>query len=338
MCVIYDTYKMSTARSFSFICLVLAVVGGVSGREYTVSGVSSGAFMAIQNHVAYNKDVVGVAAIAGGPFFCAQAKLEIALHACMVEPEFISVEELVAVTYSTYATTGTIDSPAYTAGDKIWLFSGVQDHKVNSGVVAKAYTYYTGIGADESDMELRNDIQAAHAMVTDNFGNDCTYFGSPYIDNCQFDAAGHLLSHLLGKELKPREKAPESNIVSFSQSKYGIFNESVGFAENGYAYVPTGCQNGNMQSCDLHVAYHGCLQAPENINTTFVLHAGYNEWAEANNVVVIYPQAKSNALNPEGCWDWWGFTGPAYASKVGLQLQVIGKMVEDWGSRSSSSF
>ena len=177
---------MSTARSFSFICLVLAVVGGVSGREYTVSGVSSGAFMAIQNHVAYNKDVVGVAAIAGGPFFCAQAKLEIALHACMVEPEFISVEELVAVTYSTYATTGTIDSPAYTAGDKIWLFSGVQDHKVNSGVVAKAYTYYTGIGADESDMELRNDIQAAHAMVTDNFGNDCTYFGSPYIDNCSF--------------------------------------------------------------------------------------------------------------------------------------------------------
>merc|ERR1712167_16129 len=124
------------------------------------------------------------------------------------------------------------------------------DHKVNSGVVAKAYTYYTGIGADESDMELRNDIQAAHAMVTDNFGNDCTYFGSPYIDNCQFDAAGHLLSHLLGKELKPREKAPESNIVSFSQSKYGIFNESVGFAENGYAYVPTGCQNGNMQPCD----------------------------------------------------------------------------------------
>ena len=105
--MIYDTYKMSTARSFSFICLVLAVVGGVSGREYTVSGVSSGAFMAIQNHVAYNKDVVGVAAIAGGPFFCAQAKLEIALHACMVEPEFISVEELVAVTYSTYATTGT---------------------------------------------------------------------------------------------------------------------------------------------------------------------------------------------------------------------------------------
>ena len=56
--------------------------------------------------------------------------------------------------------------------------------------------------------------------------------------------------------------------------------------------------------CPLHVAFHGCLQSLGKINTTFVEHAGYNAWAEANGIVVLYPQATANALNPKGCWDW----------------------------------
>lgn len=307
-------------------------------RPYTVSGVSSGAFMAIQHHISFNKDVVGVGAIAGGPFFCAQDKLEIALHVCMTAPEFISVSELVGITYSTYLTTRTIDNPSFTKGDKIWLFSGVNDKKVKPGVVAKTFSYYSELGAVDSDIELRGDIQAAHAMVTDRFGSDCSYFGSPYIDNCNFDAAGAMLQHFFNGTLKPRVKANSNFIFSFPQTKYVdeiLVNNisSVGLADVGYVYIPKNCQGGKMSKCRVHVAYHGCLQAPENINTTFVEHAGYNEWGEANDIVILYPQAASNVFNPEACWDWWGYTGPDYSCRIGSQLSAIGKMVGDFMDR-----
>ena len=34
--------------------------------------------------------------------------------------------------------------------------------------------------------------------------------------------------------------------------------------------------------------------------------AGYASWADANDIVVLYPQAKTTTANPEGCWDWFG--------------------------------
>jgi poly(3-hydroxybutyrate) depolymerase len=47
----------------------------------TVSGVSSGGYMATQYQVAYSRDVIGVAVIAAGPWFCARGSLVRALDA-----------------------------------------------------------------------------------------------------------------------------------------------------------------------------------------------------------------------------------------------------------------
>ena len=42
------------------------------------------------------------------------------------------------------------------------------------------------------------------------------------------------------------------------------------------------------------------------MSNEFSLHAGYNEVAEANDIIVLYPQAENTTIpfNPEGCWDW----------------------------------
>ena len=56
----------------------------------------------------------------------------------------------------------------------------------------------------------------------------------------------------------------------------------------GYVYVPTACQKG--ASCVLHVNFHGCQQTLADIGTQYVEHVGLNEWAEANNIIVLYPQ------------------------------------------------
>ena len=48
------------------------------------------------------------------------------------------------------------------------------------------------------------------------------------------------------------------------------------------------------------------------VQDVFSRNAGYNAIAEANNIIVLYPQAVNSTLNPRGCWDWWGYTSPAY--------------------------
>ena len=54
----------------------------------TVSGLSSGAFMAVQMHVAFSDRIAGAGVIAGGPYGCAQGSLLLALDDCMeTDPE-----------------------------------------------------------------------------------------------------------------------------------------------------------------------------------------------------------------------------------------------------------
>lgn len=43
------------------------------------------------------------------------------------------------------------------------------------------------------------------------------------------------------------------------------------------------------------------------IGTTFAEHAGYNQVAEVNNIIILYPQTHSSTLNPNGCFDWYVF-------------------------------
>lgn len=45
----------------------------------------------------------------------------------------------------------------------------------------------------------------------------------------------------------------------------------------------------------------------------FARHAGYVEVAEANDIIVMFPQVENNLItNPFGCWDWWGYEGNNY--------------------------
>lgn len=322
----------------------------MSRVPHTVSGLSAGAFMAVQHHIVHSSDVDAVGAIAGGPFWCAKANAITAQTACMKTPALIDVAELVTVTHTT-AATGFIDSLRNLVGQRVWLFSGMSDTEVVPGVVGKLRDYYLKLGVRPDDMRTVFNVSAEHAMPTLTFGSACDFFGPPFMNRCGYDAAGDLLRFLLGSPgaeplLPPTAPADDSSLVAFDQSRFAppVGLKAAGLAGLGYAYVPARCarqrhalmfgkvgamvEGASNASCRLHVAYHGCHQGEEEINTTFVRHAGYNRWAEANQIVVLYPQARRTALNPNGCWDWWGYTGPDYASNVGLQLRAVRRMVE----------
>eukprot|EP01124_Arcella_intermedia_P015602 TRINITY_DN22151_c0_g1_i1.p2 TRINITY_DN22151_c0_g1~~TRINITY_DN22151_c0_g1_i1.p2 ORF type:complete len:122 (+),score=27.38 TRINITY_DN22151_c0_g1_i1:718-1083(+) len=107
---------------------------------------------------------------------------------------------------------------------------------------------------------------------------------------------------------------------------------AISMDQYAYAYVPSNCQ-GSSNNCKLHVALHGCLQSSGLIGTTYVEHAGFNEWAETNNIVVVYPQAVVSVVNPQGCWDWWGYTNDHYADKGGPQIQTINNIIQSFLSQ-----
>ena len=59
----------------------------------------------------------------------------------------------------------------------------------------------------------------------------------------------------------------------------------------------------------------------DTIGEDYVMHGGYNEVADANNIVILYPQAKRSLTipyNPNGCFDWWGYNDGGLTSDYGM--------------------
>lgn len=269
----------------------------------SVSGVSAGGYFAVQFHVAFSETIMGAGILAAGPFWCAQDDIEIALSSCMVKPELISVAELVAITYTT-ALSKSIDYPSHLSSDRVFLFSGTLDTVVDPGVVKKLAEYYSRFIITGS-LNMVDSIPAEHSMVTDDYGNSCGVFSSPFINNCNYSAALNLLQHIY-RDITPANSsaAIAENLLEFDQSEFfADLPKLVSMDSTGFVYVPTACQK-RARACRLHLAFHGCLQGRMFINSTFVLHAGYNGLAEANDIIVLYPQLRNSTLNPNGCWDW----------------------------------
>ena len=298
-----------------------------AGKDLTVSGVSSGAYMAVQFHVAHSSVVKGAGAIAGGPYYCAQGSLWTAYYNCMTpglwtplpSPAFLKTEtELLA-------RSGQIDATDNLAQARVWLFGGRNDRTVAQEVVKSLGAYYTLHGAKPV---LVTDKPAGHAMVTEKAGNDCSMSEPPYINHCDYDAAGELLKHLLGPLIVPGAQA-SGQLLPFDQRPYTNGDpEAISMANEGFVYVPAACEAGG---CRVHVAFHGCRQSAAAIGERFVRDAGYNRWADTNRLIVLYPQTVARyfgAWNPRGCWDWWGYTGALYHTRSGAQMRAVKAMID----------
>ncbi|MCP5365494.1 MAG: hypothetical protein H6905_09760 [Hyphomicrobiales bacterium] len=314
----------------------------IDPEKITVSGVSSGGYLAHQMHVALSETISGAGIIAAGPYYCAGEaypwNLFRTLDVCMNFPDLMpflgppdaanSLAEARA-----QADAGRIDHVRNLRDDKVFLFSGTEDDWVPRSVVDAAANVYRALGPQDR-IKFVTTIDAPHGMITDDSGNACDQFTEPYVNDCDYDLAGAMLSHFYGPLAPPAENVGE--MTAFDQREFFDTDVLTGLADEGYIYVPKACADGAL--CRLHVALHGCLQDAETVGDAFYRGAGYNEWAETNNIVVLYPQARrvttsllSLSLpwpNPAGCWDWWGFTGPDYHLKSGHQISAIKAMID----------
>jgi hypothetical protein len=218
--------------------------------------------------------------------------------------------------------------------DRVWLFSGGKDDVLPTSVMNAVADYY-GAFVDEQNIVLEQLPDANHAMITANFGNACDAIGPPFINDCDFDAAEKIFTHLYGPLMPAAEAEDLTSVIAFDQSEFfDPSDPSVSMNKVGHLYVPATCSTGAL--CRLHVAFHGCEQFEERIGDAFFAHAGYNYWAESNRIVVLYPQTTAwseSAFpilnNPKGCWDWWGYSGNDYYTKSGKQVRAVAAMINE---------
>ncbi len=296
--------------------------------QTSVSGLSSGGYMAVQLHVAYSASFAkGAGIMAGGPFYCAEGSFVSAANRCMAHTGGIPVASLVRIT-NEWAAQGAIDATSHLAGSKVYLFSGSIDSTVKPAVMDDLRVFYKSFVPD-ANVVYKNDLAAEHSMVTDDYGSACSVKSTPYISDCNFDLAGAVLKQIYGPLAARKEGAlPGAGFVEFDQS---AFVRQHGMATKGWLYVPQSCIASG--GCRVHVALHGCQQNADTVDDQFVRHAGYNRWAESNRIVVLYPQTGSTSTN--GCWDWWGYDSIDYARKSGPQMVAIKAMVDRLTSAAS---
>jgi poly(3-hydroxybutyrate) depolymerase len=293
-----------------------------------VAGISSGAYMATQLHVAYSGKIRGAALFAGGAYYCAQGSVITAQLACMYAVQDDQVDKL-EQTASTWSSQGSIDPIGNLSGDPAYVYHGTNDGTVKASVSAGLTEFYRHFGVNVLE---RTSEPAGHAWISPRGPNPCTSSYTPYINNCGTNPEATLLAHLLGPVNPPNTGAHTGSLVPVDQNAQapGGRASAISMDATGYAYVPASCAGG--ASCRLVITLHGCKQGHATIGNQFMDDAYLNEYADTNQLVVLYPQAiVTNGSNPNGCWDWWGYTGANYAKRGAPQMATIMAMAAALG-------
>jgi poly(3-hydroxybutyrate) depolymerase len=324
--------------------------------QVSVAGISSGAFMANQLHIAHSAGIMGAGIVAGGLFGCAVDSVtgdgvlslaSLAVGPCMSTPALLQPVSFYARIVTDLAAKGWIDPPGNLVRSRVYLFTGQADKVVNSKTVELGAGLYRTLGVPSAQIDFRDrDLPgtgAGHSWVTNNFGNACDANATPFINNCHYDQAGEMLQTVYGP-LQPPAVRPEGRIVPFDQTEFvpRAAAAANGLADTGYLYVPRACEAGAQQPCRVAVVLHACLQSAEVLGSEFHTKVGVNEWADTNRIIVLYPQAHATTVselssqnslsllntNPQGCWNWWGYAGDTqYLTKQGVQVGAIWSMV-----------
>jgi len=313
----------------------------------SVSGLSSGAFMSVQLGFAHSSIIKGVGVVAGGPYYCAQDDVFKATQICTCTalmssmchnaPGATDIKTLSAKV-NQYFRSKAIDDPANVRQQRIYLYGGAKDVIVPPPVFEDLQKFY-GNFANSSNVQVAGNPDANHTMPTQDYGNDCSKLGNPFISKCDSDTAGDILQWIYGALLPAQTGTLKGRLLQFNQREFSPNMYSGGMDSTAWLYIPAPCDKG--EKCKLHVVFHGCNQGQSYIPTSgsgengglyyglqYVKDTGYNAWADTNNIILLYPQAVVTATNPQGCWDWWGYTNAHYATKSGTQIKAIRAMID----------
>lgn len=304
----------------------------IDSQRVAVAGLSSGAYMATQVHIALSDRVHGAALIAGGPYGCAEGDLNRALGPCMQAKPAVPDPVALAARLRARAATGEVAPLSGLDGDRVLVLHGAKDLKVAPAVGAASAELYRQLQSEAPGLQVEARLDGAfgHLLPMAGEGDECADPPAPYVGRCGLDAAGEVFQQLYGAA--PREaQAPTAQLRRFDQDALTGNGPDPLLGDTGYLYVPAQCET---ESCGLLLAFHGCQQNADKVGEAFVRDGGFNRWADAYGVVVLYPQTRATfaPLNPNACWDWWGYTGEHYDTRDGAQMRWVARVLDALGA------
>eukprot|EP00913_Durusdinium_trenchii_P016311 g15330.t1 len=185
---------------------------------------------------------------------------------------------------------------------------------------------------NESMIFQRFSTHAAHVWSLDNGQCSCgtcsDFVGSLEccdVNNCNYDLSGDSLRAFYG-EIKPR-KVAHPTLVHVDQWKYlppeATFNATIGELPRGglwkfaLVYVPESCKE-------------RCIKKRLDRRRLWATSINLNEYAEANDIIVVYPQAAGSHGEGIGCWNWGDEKADHYFdTRRAVQLRTIMNLLED---------
>ncbi|ATP27522.1 poly(3-hydroxybutyrate) depolymerase [Chromobacterium violaceum] len=311
---------------------------GADPKQSTVSGLSSGAFMAAQFSVANSASIAGAGIIAGGPFYCAglgglngpERFLTTATTQCMRPLGAAPSGAAAWQAAQKFAQQKLIDPVDNIKRQRLYIFTGASDSIVLPKVVAQTRAFYQSAGVPDSQIRYIDNVNAGHALITANATDlKCPANAAPNLNNCGFVQSHDILRQLYG-QLKPPAAKLSGQLKDFDQTEFSKKGYT-GLSDTGHVYIPAACAK---DSCRVHVVFHGCTQEDRRIGNRFYATTGYNEIADSNRIVVLYPQIRTDPKrNPQGCWDFWGYSSkdpanPDYYAKHAPQMSTIRAMLD----------
>lgn len=329
-------------------------------RTITVSGQSAGASIAIQHLVAFSESVAGAAIAAGSPYGCGVQPL----HGWTCYYGGLDVDASVRYLRRRFEQR-MIDDPVNLKTSRVFLFSGKLDFVVLPNVM-RALERQLLHFIPKENIASSYGTWASHVWSVDH-GDKCPCGTCAWqqassvltssdlccnINNCAFDLSGAMLRHLYGPDaaIKPRVPVRHSlrwiDTWPYWPAEAGPTNQST-MLRWAPAYVPAACVGlAQVDKCRVHVNYHGCTSKPLNSTDAgwyerliWVQSIDLNQYAEANDIIVIYPQAAGSVDIGEGCFNWASYEDdPLFDTRLGVQLNTVVNLLDDLPNALNSSY
>jgi poly(3-hydroxybutyrate) depolymerase len=329
--------RFTATVGFFAVILIVGTQGAVRLDGYnvdpssvTVSGLSAGGAFATQFHIAFSNEVFGAGVFAGLPYTCGKGGLADASQ-CMSIPDFFAPIANLIANAEGLSSQGVIDPVSNLRGQKAYVFHGTADYTVNKGNGVKVQQMYEHFG---SSVSTKLEMNANHGHPTDFYGAACSASSAAtqYINNCDYNGAHEMFKHMYGADLNDPDTSstPAGELLEFDQSEFTSGNpDAISLDDIGFVYIPSGCKD-KTRRCRVHIAFHGCVQSrtTAGIGDAYATKTGYTHSAEVNNIIVIFPQAKAKSMvNPNSCFDWWGYLNANFLTKAGAQMTAVQNML-----------
>ncbi|MEL6520787.1 MAG: poly(3-hydroxybutyrate) depolymerase [Pseudomonadota bacterium] len=317
--------------------------------------------MTVQLHIAHSADFVGAGIIAGGPYRAAESfrAAPTVPMSCILNSLYVAMTPLTKSTapnvdklVSLVDDTPRIDPTSHLTDQKLYIFTGKSDQVVNQFAVHTTFEFYKALGVPTANIQFVTDVDAGHSIITNNPEDSPLPANQPpYINFGGFFQSHDVLVHIYGKR-KPAAERALGELIRFYQADYvGAASDRASFADFGYAYIPSNVKK-TGKAIGVHIALHGCKQGYAYVDFVngradtqnqppygdrYITTTGYMEWAEANDLIVLFPQAdgddNNEVQNPDGCWDWWGYSAedysnPDYYTQDAVQIKAIHNMLK----------